>query len=422
VTKPKFPIEIKRGSARVKIYFTPSKGCDSYTLSYWFNGQRKRQTFSDLSNAKQEAERMANRLTKGDLDVLTLSSADRASYLRARNLLDPLGVALEMAAADYEQARKALGEIPLSEAVEFYLKRHRIALQARPTKDVITEMLTKKAADGLNQAYLNHLRYDLNKFSLAFSCPIGSITGAEIDFWLRSLTVAPRTRNNLRTSVQTLFSYAKACRYIPKDHDELDSVPIAKKNGGDIEIFTPAELSTCFEFANRHLIPFLALGAFAGVRHAEIQRLDWVDIKFDHDIIEITARKAKTAARRTIPILPCLKEWLLPYRKTTGSICTRNNLSDEITNLTKRINESATSKKASPKFCWKRNGLRHSFISYRVAQTQNVTQVALEAGNSASVIFSNYRELVHPADAAKWFTIAPPAIAERIVPIAPSIE
>jgi len=42
-----------------------------------------------------------------------------------------------------------------------------------------------------------------------------------------------------------------------------------------------------------------------------------------------------------------------------------------------------------------------------VAQTQNVAQVALEAGNSPRVVFSNYRELVRPADAAKWFGIAP---------------
>ena len=38
---------------------------------------------------------------------------------------------------------------------------------------------------------------------------------------------------------------------------------------------------------------------------------------------------------------------------------------------------------------------------------QNVAQVALEAGNSAKMIFSNYRELVKPAQAAKWFAIAP---------------
>jgi hypothetical protein len=34
-----------------------------------------------------------------------------------------------------------------------------------------------------------------------------------------------------------------------------------------------------------------------------------------------------------------------------------------------------------------------------VAQIQNVAQVALEAGNSPRMVFSNYRELVRPKDA-----------------------
>jgi len=48
------------------------------------------------------------------------------------------------------------------------------------------------------------------------------------------------------------------------------------------------------------------------------------------------------------------------------------------------------------RFAWKHNALRHSFISYRVAQVQNVAQVTLEAGTSPQMIFSNYRELVRP--------------------------
>ena len=38
---------------------------------------------------------------------------------------------------------------------------------------------------------------------------------------------------------------------------------------------------------------------------------------------------------------------------------------------------------------------------------QNVAQVALEAGNSPSIIFRNYRELVTPGDAKEWFELAP---------------
>jgi hypothetical protein len=58
-------------------------------------------------------------------------------------------------------------------------------------------------------------------------------------------------------------------------------------------------------------------------------------------------------------------------------------------------------------FAWKHNALRHSFISYRVAETQDVAKVSLEAGNSPQMIFKHYRELVQPEAAKASFAIAP---------------
>jgi len=48
MSKRKFPIVVKRGSVRVKIYFTPSNGCDAYTIAYYFGGKRVRKTGWDL--------------------------------------------------------------------------------------------------------------------------------------------------------------------------------------------------------------------------------------------------------------------------------------------------------------------------------------------------------------------------------------
>jgi hypothetical protein len=51
--------------------------------------------------------------------------------------------------------------------------------------------------------------------------------------------------------------------------------------------------------------------------------------------------------------------------------------------------------------------LRHSFISYRVAETADVSRVADEAGNSVAIIRQHYLRRVKPAEAARWFAIAP---------------
>ena len=47
----------------------------------------------------------------------------------------------------------------------------------------------------------------------------------------------------------------------------------------------------------------------------------------------------------------------------------------------------------------KRNALRHSFCSYRLALTQNANQTALEAGHSADILFKHYRQLCTEAEA-----------------------
>lgn len=57
---------------------------------------------------------------------------------------------------------------------------------------------------------------------------------------------------------------------------------------------------------------------------------------------------------------------------------------------------------------WPHNVLRHSFISYRIAEIKDAARVALEAGNSPEIIFKHYRELVTEHEAREWFSIQPP--------------
>jgi hypothetical protein len=62
-------------------------------------------------------------------------------------------------------------------------------------------------------------------------------------------------------------------------------------------------------------------------------------------------------------------------------------------------------KKAEVK--WVKNGLRHSYISYRLAIMPDTARVALECGNSPDIIFKHYRELVREEDAKAWFDVMP---------------
>ncbi len=151
---------------------------------------------------------------------------------------------------------------------------------------------------------------------------------------------------------------------------QVEDVALAREDNGEIEIFRPEELANLLEAADDALIPFLAIGAFAGLRHAELQRLDWSEVRLDDGFIEVKASKAETASRRLVPIQDNLKRWLTPLRKAGGAICDYANMSKQLLWLAEDVDKKLKQQDATASFVWKHNALRHSFISYRVAQSR----------------------------------------------------
>ena len=90
-----------------------------------------------------------------------------------------------------------------------------------------------------------------------------------------------------------------------------------------------------------------------------------------------------------MPLSANLKLWLAPRHQPAGKVVPFKDVSHQLTALAAAEGVGLQ---------WKRNGLRHSFISYRVSYEQTVSQVALEVGSSPQIIYRNYRELVKPAD------------------------
>jgi integrase len=126
--------------------------------------------------------------------------------------------------------------------------------------------------------------------------------------------------------------------------------------------------------------------------------------------VEVKAHNAKTQAqqqglsRRLVPVQKNLVAWLKDYRKERGPVC-------EFANITKQLLKLADD--AGMK--WKHNALRHSYISYRVAECADVPRVADESGNSSTVIRTNYLRRVKPKQAAAWFSIVPGEAGGKII-------
>ena len=395
-------VEIGTGPCRVKIYTVNRKdGYPMFSLYWKEGGNRKHRHLACLEEARLIANQITVRLancfdtgneaTKRNLEMLS----------HCENLAAGFGVSLTAAMDEWVSARRTAGEIPIADAVRFYAANRADLIAIRTTAQVANEFIASRQSSGVSDIYVRSARHNLKKFTDRLKGNITDIAVGDINRFLGSLDkLGPVSRNTIRRNLITMFSFAKKQGYLQPDRKTAAELSESfKVPDTGIEIFTPDEMQRILMAANARILPLIAIGGFAGIRSAEILRLDWEDIKWDRGHIEIAGSKAKTAARRLVPLTDNLKAWLAPWRAETGNIIS-------ISDYAGALNDTGT--KAKIPGGWRQNALRHSFISYRVAETGDVARTSLEAGNSPKMIFRHYREIVEGEAAKAWFSIMPP--------------
>jgi integrase len=132
------------------------------------------------------------------------------------------------------------------------------------------------------------------------------------------------------------------------------------------DIFTQGEVARLLAAAAAQFpdfLPCLAIGAFAGLRSAEIERLEWQDIHFNEKLIVVAASKAKTASRRIVPLHDNLAVWLAPYAGRQGRVWPESSIlfykRQEAVAAATSIEADAEQGVAAQKpVAWKSNALR----------------------------------------------------------------
>jgi integrase len=315
--------------------------------------------------------------------------------------------------SDFITAKKKLAEYgkTINNATEFYLDHLERVRRCKTTiAELVAELLEAKRRDGRSKIYLDDLRNRLAIFSRDFGThPVAAISSRDISGWLHNVNGSPKTRANFRQNISVLFGYAA-------DEGMIDANPALRVKKPKLvdkppEIFSVDELSGLLNTANTlvpDVVPMLAIGAFAGLRDAEIKRLDWSEVDLTRGHIEIKAAKAKSARRRIIPIQQNLSAWLRPYSGMTGDV-----VPEGARGKLERVREAAKLAR------WPNNGLRHSFASYRLAAIHDAPRVAAELGHaSPQILYSTYRELVLPSEAERYWKIEPATEGEKVVAFA----
>jgi integrase len=355
------------------------------------NGKRKRIFFKTRTAAEQELTRIKT-LQRRDGDALGISDSLRIMARDAAKELEPFGKTIR-------------------DATEFYLKYLREAQKSVSVEELVNEFLATQKRSKHSKLHVRDLERRLGRFCEAFGkSPVRTITTQDLEKWIHHLRLAPQSLNNFRGRIASLFAYGMKHGYL--ERNPVSVIDPVKVVDAPPEIFSPDQLRLVFEHSPRAALPCLVIGAFAGLRSAEVMRLEWKDIDLRRGHINVAASKSKTARRRLITMSDNLRAWLAPYAGSTGRLWPKSQ--------TSYYNAAESARIAAGLAKWPQNGLRHSFASYHLAKHQNAAMTALDMGHvvGAHMVFNHYREIVTPEEAERYWNIFPPTEAKNVVPMA----
>lgn len=386
---------VRVGDTTVRIY---AKGPNLWTVKWREAGKaRATSVTGKLEEAKDKAREKAKVLdaksggaivTGEELELLRKVkeiAGERSAFL----LMDEVGQAIE-----------DLRGHSIAKAVAFYVERGPLLVEAVTVSDAVKKFLSGYGKK--SRVTVAGLRKELEGFGAVYGQQeLTSISPEQLEGWIgRALEngepPSPRFFNNRLSTWNTFLRRCQKWNYL-RPGTEHPASHIEKQ---DIEFKSPAILSIeqmkkLLGAVPSKLMPYVAVGGFAGVRPFEMLRLNWEDFDWKTNHLHVTWLAGKKTGERFVPLQPNLVEMLKPFRENTGKFC--------MTHSREMVSNAAREKGIVT--AWVQDVLRHSFCSYRLAQTSDIGLVAEEAGNSPNIIKKHYKKPMLKADGAEWFNI-----------------
>ena len=324
-----------------------------------------------------------------------------------------------------ETALEKLGKsYSLSDAVEFFLKNHRSPDFTISFVAGMRIYLDECEQGGVRPRTIIGKKSVLSLFARETSNPlVHEVTPPTIQAFLRSLrakdgmTAATRkTWNNYRNELNHFFKWAGEsdlvthrpwCFSNPAASVRIFTAKQVSEQRSPVAITSPDEvqrlLSVLLRWRGGCLAKCFALAYFAGVRpDGELRKLAKREkelINLKTRTIHIPADVSKTKEARQVKISDSLAAWLKALEER----------------LIVPTNFDRLMKQARKHFQLSHDETRHSFISYHVALHRSVGDVALQAGNSESIVKKHYLNLRPQEEGAVFFSIVPALERRRAV-------
>lgn len=375
----------------------------------------------DEQRIRAKQRKLTKRAEKRGDSVVTLSHlspAERAAIAQA-----------------VETIRKAGGRVEaLADAAQSFA-----SIQLTGAKKTVAEIVQEHLAlleKTARPATVRDRRWNLESFVKQYGGELAaSITPTMINTFTLEIPKRPTQAARWR-SVRALFNFAVAQGYMDEPPTER-AKKIKQEIPDEISVLSPAEAQEVMRRALQmepRLVPYLAIGIFAGLRpENELGRLDWDKINLKSRTITVTGKNAKTKKKRAVPISDNLAAWLetVPEAERAGEIyyyrrALRRVLGQEqATKAEKRAKLEAQAAREGRKLSgptpdetpapevlrWGQDIMRHTFGSYRQAVIKNINQLCEEMGNTPHIARTHYLDPPDEETAAEFWAITPESVA-----------
>lgn len=376
----------------------------------------------DEQRIRAKQRKLTKRAEKRGDSVVTLSHlspAERAAIAQA-----------------VETIRKAGGRVEaLADAAQSFA-----SIQLTGAKKTVAEIVQEHLAlleKTARPATVRDRRWNLESFVKQYGGELAAaITPTMINAFTLEIPKRPTQAARWR-SVRALFNFAVAQGYMDEPPTER-AKKIKQEIPDEISVLSPAEVQEVMRRALQmepRLVPYLAIGIFAGLRpENELGRLDWDKINLKSRTITVTGKNAKTKKKRAVPISDNLAAWLetVPEAERAGEIyyyrrALRRVLGqDQATKAEKRAELEAQAAREGRKLSgptpdetpapevlrWGQDIMRHTFGSYRQAVIKNINQLCEEMGNTPHIARTHYLDPPDEETAAEFWAITPASVTE----------
>jgi len=359
------------------------------------DGTRRRvqKSFATQDEAKTAmAAAKTKRQAHGD-SAFGLTEDERIRFVAARDQLAAVGGTIEQAVAAFLRTAKALRD-PMK--LGLALKR----------------CIAEKTAAGLRERSLAQLKNSCLSFVRGREDRLAhTVTRAEVQAWISGNKWAAKTQRTYLGDLRTFFSWAISRRIVvdsPAANSPTDPIvllpeedsPIGRLMVGEVKrllrtaVRVPGDSDEDF----RPLLWYVVLAVYAGIRPAEIERLDRraVDVVEGH--VVVAGSQSKTRQRRVVDLTPSACAWLALDPQRTGPMVPWNHL-DRWQRLRKRAGVSD----------WPHDAARHTFASMHYAEHQDEAALKAQMGHSKAeeTLMQHYRALATRKEAAEFWQFAP---------------